>query len=68
MSDSPDGSRGSEDWADAQRQFWEAWAALGRRAGAGERPDAPTWNAAAGHWWKSASDRSAIVWVSLSIN
>lgn len=57
MSDSPDGSRGSDDWADAQRQFWEAWAALGRRAGStpDDGPNASPWNAAAGHWWKSAS-------------
>ncbi len=57
MSKDPAAALWSEQWMEAQRAYWEAWAALSRTGAAPQTPNstADPWSAAVENWWKSVS-------------
>jgi len=57
MSKDPAAALWSEQWLEAQRAYWEAWAALSRTSSDPHTPGskADPWSAAVENWWKSVS-------------
>ena len=58
MSDSTTSNLWNEDWIKAQRQYWEAWAALANQSATQADAAAPTgnpWGQALDNWWQAVS-------------
>jgi class III poly(R)-hydroxyalkanoic acid synthase PhaE subunit len=43
----------SEDWLQLQRNYWEQWTDLSRKALGIDRPKPPAWEGALDHWWQA---------------
>ncbi len=49
----PFSNRWSQAWLDQQRQYWESWGDLSRRAMGLSEPPKPAWESALDHWWQA---------------